>query len=440
MKVRTRLYIFVTILLVLLLSVDLLHAGWPEIDKLVASDGAAEDRFGHSVSLSGDYAIIGALEDDDNGDWSGSAYIFKRDGEVWSEQAKLTASDGGVSDQFGGSVSISGDYAIIGAHRDDDNGDSSGSAYIFKRDGTIWSEQDKLLASDGADLDYFGGSVSISGDYAIVGAIFDDDKGDFSGSAYIFAPNEVEPNNWDQVAKLTAPDGAAYDYFGCSVSVNGDYALIGAWGDNDNGTASGSAYIFKREGTAWSEQDKLTASDGEAGDHFGRSVSISGDYAIVGAEGDDDNGNLSGSAYIFKREAEVWSEQAKLTASDGAESDRFGLRVSTNGDYAIVGVSDDDDNGDGSGSAYMFKREGEVWSEQAKLTASDGAEGDRFGNRVSISGNYAIVGAYLDDDNGSESGSAYMFVRCPDSDLTGDCFVDFRDFSVIGNEWWQSHK
>jgi len=428
-----RLFFLSLLSLVFVLPADLLHAGWTELDKLLASDGDESNYFGYCVSVSGDYAIVGALYDDDNGMDSGSAYIFKRDGTAWSQEAKLTASDGAASDWFGTSVSISGDYAIVGASGDDDSGVGSGSAYIFKRDGTVWSEQDKLLASDGAADDAFGVSVSISGDYAVVGASGDDDNGNLSGSAYIF---RRDGTIWGEEAKLTALDGAIYDFFGSSVSVSGDYAIVGAYCDDDNGIESGSAYIFKRDGAVWSEQAKLTASDGAEDNYFGFSVSINGDYTIVGAYADDDNGDLSGSAYIFKRDGAVWSEEAKLTASDGAAGNWFGCSVSVSGNYAIVGAWGDGDNGLNSGSAYIFKREGAVWGEEAKLTASDGAAGDYFGAFVSISGDYAIVGASGDDDNGSGSGSAYVFAMCPDSDLTGDCFADFRDFSVMGDAWF----
>ncbi len=184
----------------------------------------------------------------------------------------------------------------------------------------------------------------------------------------------------------------------------------------------------------------MLASDGDAGDRFGYSVSISGDYAIVGAYLDNDNGSFSGSAYIFHRDGTSWSQQAKLTASDGVTNDVFGFSVSVNGDYAIVGAFIDDDNGSNSGSAYIFKRDGTNWHEQFKLTASDAAASDHFGTSVSISGDYAIVGANWDDDNGTNSGSAYIFGKglCPISDLTGDCLVNFEDFAEMANEWLQS--
>jgi hypothetical protein len=243
----------------------------------------------------------------------------------WLEKQKLLASDADAGVQFGISVSISGDYAIVGVPNDNDKGTDSGSAYIFWWDGTSWVQQAKLLASDGDAIDFFGYSVSISGDYSIVGAGGDDDKGNWSGSAYIFLRDGT---SWNQQQKLLASDGAAGDNFGISVSISGDHAIVGAYEDDDKGIDSGSAYIFKREGAAWVQQAKLLASDGAAGDDFGISVSISGDYAIVGAIGDDDKGSKSGSAYIFKREGAAWLQQQKLLASDGAADDWFGISVS----------------------------------------------------------------------------------------------------------------
>ncbi|MCH7954231.1 MAG: FG-GAP repeat protein, partial [Candidatus Marinimicrobia bacterium] len=224
-------------------------------------DGAADDQFGFSVSISGDYAVVGAYLDNDNGSDSGSAYIFKRTGTSWVQEAKLLPSDGAAFDNFGFSVSISGDYAVVGAFLDDDNGGASGSAYVFKRTGTSWAEEAKLLASDRAADDQFGVSVSISGDYAVVGAVFDDDNGDGSGSAYVFKRTGT---SWAQEAKLLPSDGAAIDFFGMSVSISGDYAVVGAHRDDDSGPETGSAYVFKRSGTSWAQEAKLFPSDGAA--------------------------------------------------------------------------------------------------------------------------------------------------------------------------------
>ncbi len=323
--------------------------------KLVATDGAIQDLFGTSVSISGDNALVGAWGDDDKGSGTGSAYIFHFDGSNWVEQTKLIASDAAAGDWFGWSVSLSGDYALVGAPGDEDRGWESGSAYIFHFDGSNWIEQTKLIASDGNVNDYFGGSVTFSGDYALVGAGGDDRDDDPDlGSAYIF---HYDGSNWVEQTKLIASDAAPYDFFGLSVSLSGDYALVGVLQDNDNinGHDAGSAYIFHFDGSNWIQRTKLTASDGAAFDYFGRSVSLSGDYALVGAQRDNENGHDAGSAYIFHFDGSNWVEQAKLIASDGAQRDRFGASVSLSGDYALVGADGDDDNGTDAGSAYVYE-------------------------------------------------------------------------------------
>ncbi|MCX6671281.1 MAG: PKD domain-containing protein, partial [Euryarchaeota archaeon] len=209
-----------------------------------------------------------------------------------------------------------------------------------------------------------------------------------------------------------ASDGATLDSFGGEVSISGDTALIGACFDDDNGFDSGSAYVFVRTGTTWTEQTKLRASDGTAGDYFSAyAVSISSDTALIGAQGDDDNGADSGSAYVFIRTGLTWTEQEKLLVSDGAAQDFFGGSVSLSGDTVLIGAGGDDDNGGNSGSAYMFIRTGTTWAQEAKLLASDGAAEDIFGWAVALDGDTALIGAYYDDDNGLDSGSAYVFTK-----------------------------
>ena len=189
-----------------------------------------------------------------------------------------------------------------------------------------------------------------------------------------------------EIVKLTASDAAAGDWFGRYVAVSGATVVVGAPNDDDNGSNSGSAYVFVRSGISWSQQAKLTASDAAAFDFFGVSVAISGDTAVVGANFDDGKGVDSGSAYVFVRSGTTWTEQAKLTASDAAALDQFGIEVSISGDTAVVGAFSDDDSGSRSGSAYVFVHSGATWTEQAKLTASDAAIDDRFGRSVSVSG------------------------------------------------------
>jgi len=368
--------------------------GWANEQKLLASDGAAGDIFGFSVSIRDDYAIIGAIFDNnENGIYAGAAYVFKRSGSTWNQQAKLIASDGTQGDQFGWSVSICDNYAIISAYNDDDNGLSSGSAYIFSRSGTTWTQQEKLLASDGTADDYFGHSVSIDDNYVIIGAPYNH-NGDYYGSAYIFTRSGTI---WTEQTKLLASDGAAGEQFGYSVSIDGDYAIIGA----SNGAKSNTAYVFKRNLTNWNEQAKLIASNVTVNTAMGSPVCINGNYAILGT---------FSSAHVFKRNETTWIEEAKLIPSDGTEVPFFGESVSINGDYAIIGASMDSDNGIGSGSAYIFSHSGTTWVQELKILAPDGVAFDQFGWSVSISGDYAIVGASYDDDNGWDSGSAYIYI------------------------------
>jgi hypothetical protein len=372
---------------------------WTEIQKIIASDGNAADLFGWHVSLSGDTAIIGAPCDISNG----YAYVFTRSSTNWTQQAKLLASDGEEDDFFGFSVSLDGDTALIGAYGDDDNGDTSGSAYVFTRSGTTWSQQAKLLASDGEVFDLFGFSVSLNGDTAIIGTMWDDDNGANSGSAYVFTRSGT---TWSQQAKLLASDGAVQDQFGYSVSLSGNTALIGAPYNDDNGNDSGSAYVFTRTGTTWTPQQKLLASNAVAGDYFGWSVSLDGDTALIGATAT----YLStiGSAYIFNRTGTIWTQQDELLASDSTAEDRFGYSVSLSGDTALVGAPYDDNY---KGSAYVFTRSGTTWSQQAKLLASDGAAYAVFGFSVSLDGDTNLIGTPYDDNNEIDAGSVYVFTR-----------------------------
>jgi len=381
---------------------------WVLQAKLTADDAAADDYFGDSVAISGDSIVVGALRDDDGGENSGSAYLFIRSGTSWSQQAKLTADDAAANDLFGASVAISGDSVVVGAFQDDDGGTDSGSAYVFVRSGSSWSQQAKLTADDAVAFDYFGISVAILGDSVVVGAQQYSLFGGEPGSAYVFTRSG---STWSQQAKLTASDAASSDAFGSSVAISGDTVVVGSPLDDDGGSGSGSAYVFTRSDTTWFEQAKLTASDHNTGDSFGDSVAISGSRVVVGAQGNNDGGPSAGSAYVFTRTGTTWSEDAKLTAVDPAEFDYFGGSVAISDNSVIIGVDGDDDFGTGSGSAYVFNRSGSTWSQQAKLTASDAAANDQFGISVAISGDSVIIGANFDDDGGSNSGSAYVFSR-----------------------------
>jgi hypothetical protein len=327
----------------------------------------------------------------------GAAYVFRRDGTEWTEEAKILAPGGNSHDYFGNSVSVSGDYAVAGADGDEVNGFSSGAAFIFRRVETSWVVDASLIPVDGAAGDHFGYSLSILGDYCVVGAYGDDDDGGLTrGSAYMYVR---EATGWTLQAKLLPNDEGGL--FGFSVSLSPDYCIIGAYGSEDHGNASGAAYVFRRDGNIWTQEAKLLASDGHFEDVLGWSVSISGDYAIVGAP---QHIYGSGAAYIYKREGTTWTEEQKLTAFDGALGHSFGNAVSMSGDYCIVGAPED-----GPGSAYLFRRDGSNWAFVTKLTASDAGELDYFGRRVCISGDEAVVGEMWDDQNGYNSGAVYLY-------------------------------
>jgi len=358
---------------------------WIEIQKLLASDGHGGDAFGCFISLSGDTALIGAFWDDANGADSGSAYIFTRSGSTWTQQAKLFPTDGTEGDNFGSFVSIQDDTALIGAMYDE-----TGSAYIFTRSGTTWTQQTKLLPSDGEIGDMFGRCVSIDGDTAVVGS----PNNGGTGAAYVFTRSGT---TWTQEAKLLASDGEDGDWFG-HCAVDGDTALIGAFYDDDNGASSGSVYIFTRSGSTWTQQAKLLPTEGGPGDYFGWSVYLNQDNAIVGA---GEIGHDHGSAYVFTRSGTTWTEQAKLVPSDGETGDHFGVTVSLSGERALIGAP----YNVGTGAAYVFTRAGAIWSQQAKLLASDGSGGDLFGYSVSIDSETALVNGPLNDG----IGAAYIF-------------------------------
>jgi len=356
--------------------------------KITASDGASGDQFGYSVAVGSGRICVGAYGDDDAGSDSGSAYIFDLDG---TELTKITASDATIVDYFGWSVAVGSGRIVVGADSDDDAGSGSGSAYIFDLDG---NELTKITASDGATFDHFGFSVAVGSGRIVVGAYQDDDTETDSGSAYIF---DLDGN---ELTKITASDGVANDEFGFSVAVGSGRIVVGAHRDDDAGSDSGSAYIYDLDGN---ELAKITASDGATFDSFGRSVAVGSGRIVVGAWRDDDAGFDSGSAYIFDLDG---TELTKITASDGAGNDRFGESVAIGSGRIVVGAFQDDDNGSSSGSAYIFDLDG---NELTKITASDAAGGDNFGDSVAVGSGRIVVGAYGDDDAGSDYGSAYIW-------------------------------
>ncbi len=381
--------------------------------KVVSSDLAAGDTFGSSAAISGDTTVWGAKRQDTEGTEAGAVYVFTRSGTTWSQQQKLTASDGAAKDWFGGAVDIDGDTLAVGARLE--NGPSytyRGAVYVFTRSGTTWSQQQKIQSSDIADNDYFGsgegGSVVIEGNTLIVGAQYEDATATGAGSVYIFTRSGT---TWSQQQKIQASDAAANDNFGFSVDIDGDTAIIGAKNEDAGGSNAGAAYIFTRSGTTWSQQAKIQASDAEASDLFGQSVAVDGNYAVVGAYSEDAGGSAAGAAYVFIRSGTSWTQQQKLASSDIAAGDWFGYDVDIEGDVIVVGAGAEAAGGTAAGAAYIFTRDGTTWSQQKKIVASDASTSAYFGfSGISIEEDTVTVGATYEDGGGTNSGAGYIFL------------------------------
>ena len=358
------------------------------ITKIVASDGSANDFFGYSIAVSKTKIVIGVPYDNDKGPASGSVYIYDLDG---SNEIKLTASDGAAGNYFGYSVAVSDTKIVVGAYGHNDNGFDSGCAYIYDIDGT---NEIKLLASDGTDDDRFGSSVAVSNTKIVIGAYSNSDKGPASGSAYIY-----DLNGTNEI-KLYASDGVTGNYFGFSVDVSDTKIVIGAYGNNDKGSYAGCAYAYDLDGT---NEIKLLASDGADYNNFGSSVAISNTKIVIGVPEDNDKGSYSGSAYIYDLDG---TNEIKLLASDGAAHDNFGRSVAVSDTKIVIGAYGKDINGSYSGCIYAYDLNG---SNEIKLTPTNSIAYDYFGFNVAVSDDRIVIGAYGDNDNGTNSGSAYIF-------------------------------
>jgi len=432
-----------------------------ELAVLTEDELPAYDAFGLAVAMDGDVAVIGDVFDADNGVNAGAAFVFRFDGSAWVQEQKLLPDDGAPADLFGGAVAVSGDTIVIGARYDDDLGNYSGSAYVFDYDGTGWSEQDKLLPEDGDANDYFGVSVAVSGTTAVVGAWFaEGDPGITAGAAYVFGRHGP---NWTQHQKLIPDDPTVPAKFGCSVAIDNNVALVGAHYDDDLGGLSGSAYVYRAQGSNWVFEQKLLAGDGGFLDKFGLPVALSGDVAVVGAPKHGHVGPKSGAAYVFRYNGSVWLQEQELLAPDAAELDEFGRALAVAGDTAVIGAwFDDNQNGPEAGSAYVYRFDGNQWPNEAKLIAAEATEQYQFGESVAISGTMTLIGLSrpstsavcvfggLSDCNGSgtldlcdTAGGTSWDVNgngIPDdceclADLDGDGAVGVTDFLALLAAW-----
>ena len=429
---------------------------WPPPNLLSAGDPDGGDRFGTSVAIDGDLAVIGAYTDDEAGTDAGAAYILKFNAVsgFWEQETKLLAPDAAGGDRFGISVDIidgADDLAVIGAYLDDDAGADSGSAYVFRRVGSgSWAFEHKIKSTDLAGGDTFGRSVAIAsyagGDLVCAGVPNDDDGGNASGSAYVF--RKVGAGSWTQEAKLIAADDAANDNFGQGVDIevapNGDqYAIAGNWHDDDIASNAGSAYVFRKVGpAAWTQLPKLVASDAAVEDQAGFVVALafpdaSTTLAMVGAWKANAPASNTGAAYAFADTGLGFVEETKLVASDVEAEANFGVAIDASVDEVIIGAYTDDAGALDAGAAYIYRRDlgGASWTEEAKLEAPTPMPNDQMGFAVTIDGARALAGAWQVDGPGGApldvggvwlsggSGGPPPTIDCNENGIDDDCDV-----------------
>ena len=419
-------------------------ASWTQRQKITSTPRGVGAQFGNAVAINGNTMVVGARFDSTTASQAGAAYVFVLSGGTWTQQAVLLAPDGALGDKFGYSVAVSEDTIVIGSYNDDTAFSNGGSAYVFVRSGTTWAFQQKLTPGDGTADDEFGNAVGITGELIVVGSHFADLPGNAqAGSAYIFRRTGT---TWAQTQKLipvAGPNGPILgDHFGESVAVSSMIA-VGAAGDDTPFTSAGAVYVFAESGGSYVQQQKLTIPDGTNGDLFGSSVAIEGNTLVGGAREDTPipAQPAYGAAYVYEFNGSTWISQGKLTASDGASFDRFGWSVTVSNNVIAVGAREDDTTvGADAGSAYIFTRNGAVWTEVQKLAPTDPFNGDRFGSGVALSFGNLVVGAaekQLTNPNGQ--GAAYYFTAQPPKvkfDFDGDSKADISIFRPINGQWW----
>lgn len=380
---------------------------WSLEAELTASDAEAGAELGRAVAVAGDTLLAGAPNDDASGEDAGAVYAFRRFGGTWSQEAKITSAAPSPGDRFGFSVALDAETAVIGAVGAADVGQAGGAAYVFGRVGGTWSQEAKLLASDGAAWDQFGRSVAVSSGTAVIGAWHHDAGAADAGAAYVFVN---DGGGWRQEAKLTAPGGAAQDSLGVAVALDGDRALTGAFKVNQDGEEAGAAYMFLRSGSVWELEQWLLSNEDPITTLAGYRLALDGDTVLVGSPTKSFfSPAASESVGVYVRSGPGWIEQARLAPSDLSARDRFGFSLDLEGDLAAIAAFEQDSRGINAGAVYLFRRSGSVWSQEAKIWPETFAEGDLFGVCVAFSNGRLLIGAPLEDESGSNSGAAYVF-------------------------------
>jgi hypothetical protein len=420
-------------------------------EKLIASDANSMALFGVAVDLDVSTLVVGASDNATSVDNGGAVYVFEDSGSGWVETAMLESDDLDASDFVGFCVAVEGDIIAAGAWGDDEMGLVSGAVYVFERDlgGTDnWGQRVKLTMPDAEANDLFGFDIALDGGTLVVGAPMDNGAFIDDGSVSVFERDELT-GDWSFVVKLTAPDPGSDAQFGTSIALDGDRLIVGAIGDDENGAASGAAYVFERDlggADQWGLRTKLLADTGgatQSSDQFGFDVSIDGDRAAVGAIKRDLGGVFSGAVYVFARElggADSWGQEIELIPSDAHSGQWFGSAVSIEGELLAIGAVNSDNGAflDEAGKAYLFAHDGDgVWSEKLIITNADEQEDERFGSSLVLDSDRLAIGARLDVEDALDGGSVSV-LELDDcggcvADLTGDGLLDVFDVFAFLN-------
>lgn len=371
--------------------------------RLEASDGVAFDHLGFAVAAGEGVVVAGARFADAVGTDSGKVYVFSRGDEGWREAERLVPADAVEHDRFGHAVAVDGDSLAVGAHAHHDLGRRIGSVYVFRRRADSWREEARLTIPGSLR---FGHAVAIGGDRLAVGAPGDLAGNVPAGAVHVFRRSG---SSWTREAKLTADDAEGGDLFGAAVAISGDTIAVGASADDERGSMTGAAYVFRRDGGTWRQEAKLVPEDAAALNEVGKVVAIDGDTVVLGAEGGGEVGKFAGAAYVFRREGNGWRQEAKLLASDSQPADRFGNAVAIHGDTIAIGAHFADPAGVGSGAAYVFRRSQGGWRQAAKLMPKGAAAGDEFGRATAVHGGTVAVGALSAGPAGTSAGSVSIF-------------------------------
>jgi hypothetical protein len=375
---------------------------------ILADDGKAGDSFGYGVAIDGTTLLVGAFKADIDGVTdAGAAYVYVFGEEGWRQQAKLVAQPAFAEDTLGGKVALNNNVAMLGVSRRDDKGKDSGAVISFERESNAWKQNQIFTAPDAKPGDAFGQSIALTENFLVIGAPRSDALGNDAGAAYIY---NRENGSWRYQTKITARDGAAGDLFGISVAADGNTILVGADLHDEKAENAGAVYVYVLEKNKWKQEAKLMASDGGETDIFGVRVALSGNTALVSARRDDTEelGIDAGSAYIFVRDGSTWTQQVKLTSPDGQADDRFGRGVALSGDTAIISAMNHDANGSNTGAVYVYKKGSIGWRYTSKFIAKSSMPDDKFGWNVGLSNGVAVVATPHHDVKGQESGAVFI--------------------------------